>query len=109
MKKKITKFPSGAVRDTQDGKESYIEPFSWIALRRYAFYMKVASQKYGEDNWRKGIPTKSYENSLMRHLQKYLAGKYDKVLIEPEIDHLSAALFNLLGIIHNEEQDKLKK
>lgn len=100
------KFATGAVRDIQEGKEDYIESVSWLALRRFALYMNDKASKYGIGNWIKGIPIESYESSLMRHLQKYFAEKYNGVDYEPDYDHLSAAMFNLQGIMH--EQEKLK-
>ena len=96
-------FSTGAVRDDQDDKESYPESVSFLTLRRYARYMLKQSKKYGTGNWKKGIPTESYEDSLMRHLMKYFIHKQYNVQIEPDVDHLAAALFNLQGIIHNEE------
>jgi hypothetical protein len=99
-----TTFATGAVRDVQDGKEDYIESISWTALRRFSQYMSRMGTKYGLGNWRKGIPIESYECSLLRHIQKYLANKYDGAELEPEIDHLAAALFNLQGIMHEEEK-----
>lgn len=101
-------FESGAQRDSEEGKENYIESISWLALRRYSFYMKSCEKRYGKGNYKKGIPTDSYERSLMRHLQKYLANKYEGANLEPEVDHLSAAFFNLSGILANEEKEKLK-
>jgi hypothetical protein len=100
-------FETGAVRDIDDGKEDYIESISWLTMRRFSFYMKGFEKKYGRGNWRKGIPISEYERSLMRHIQKYLANKYDNAGIEPEVDHLGAAMFNLSGIIHEEEKAKL--
>ena len=99
-------FSTGAVRDVDTDKENYVESLSWLALRRFAKYMKKASSKYGEGNWIKGIPLEEYEKSLMRHIQKYFANKYNGANLEPECDHLSAALFNLQGILHEEEKLK---
>lgn len=102
----LTKFETGAVRDISTDKEDYIESISWSALKRYADYMKSKSHVYGEGNWKKGIPIKSYESSLVRHLQKYLANKYDGAKLEPDEDHLSAILFNCFGIIFEEGRSK---
>jgi hypothetical protein len=107
--KKITKFKSGAVRDSQENKEDYIESISWLTMRRYAQYMTKMASKYGRGNWIKGIPKENYEQSLLRHIQKYISAKYYGVDVEPNYDHLSAALFNLQGLIHEEEVDKAKK
>ena len=100
------KFESGAQRDSDEDKEDYIESISWITLQRYAKYMKTQEGKYGRGNWKKGIPVAEYEKSLMRHIQKYLANKYDDANLEPDIDHLSAAFFNLQGLIHELEKVK---
>ena len=109
MSKKTTeirKFKSGAIRDNDDTKEDYIETISWTAMKRYAQYMTGKKSKYGAGNFKKGIPIESYEQSLVRHLQKYLANKYEGGLVEKEEDHLSAILFNVFGIIHEEQNDK---
>ena len=100
---KITKFKTGAIRDTSDGKEDYIETISWRAFKRYAQYMTGKKKKYGSGNFKKGIPITSYEQSLVRHLQKYLANKYEGGTDEKEEDHLSAMVFNLFGIMHEEK------
>lgn len=100
----ITKFETGAIRDTNEGKEDYIETISWLAMRAYAKYMTAKASVYGPGNWRKGIPDEFYERSMMRHIQKYLANKYDNANLEPNEDHLCAALFNLFGLIHSREQ-----
>ena len=104
----VREFESGAIRDV-DGKEDYVETQSFLAMKRYAEYMTVQAKKYGRGNWRKGIPIEEYEKSLMRHIHKYFANKYDNANLEPEIDHLSAIRFNLDGIIHEEEKLKLKQ
>lgn len=108
MTKKIRSFKTGAVRDVDTEKENYIESVSWLSLQRYAKYMKRASSKYGEGNWIKGIPEAEYEKSFMRHVQKYFANKYNGAKLELEIDHLAAAMFNLQGIMHEQEVNKLK-
>ena len=103
---RITKFSSGAIRDSQEGKEDYIETISWTALKRYAQYMTEKKKKYGSGNFKKGIPIGSYEKSLLRHIQIYLENKYEGGTKEKDQDHLSAIVFNALGIIHEEERIK---
>ena len=102
----ITKFDTGAIRDDQGGKEDYIETISWTAFKRYAQYMTGKKAKYGAGNFKKGIPIESYEQSMVRHIQKYLSNKYEDGQIEKNEDHLSAILFNVFGIIHEEERQK---
>lgn len=99
----IPTFASGAKRIVE-GKEDYIETTSWLAMKRFAEYMTSKQTVYGRGNWKKGIPIESYEQSLMRHLQKYLANKYDGANFEPNEDHLAAAMFNLMGILHEEQK-----
>lgn len=103
MKNKVRTFESGAIRDNDTSKEDYIETISWTAFKRYAQYMTSKKVKYGAGNFKKGIPIESYEQSLVRHLQKYLSNKYEGGTIEKEEDHLSAMLFNIFGIMHNEQ------
>jgi hypothetical protein len=103
---KIRKFESGAIRDNDETKEDYIETISWKAMKRYAQYMTGKKKKYGAGNFKKGIPQESYEQSLVRHLQKYLANKYEGGDIEKEEDHLSAMLFNVFGIINEQENGR---
>jgi hypothetical protein len=100
----ITKFKTGAIRDTQTYKEDYIETISWRAFKRYAKYMTGKKSKYGSGNFKKGIPIESYEKSLVRHVQKYLENKYECGKVEVGEDHLSACVFNLFGIMHEENK-----
>ena len=102
----MRKFTTGAVRDTDTNKEDYIETISWTAFKRYAQYMTGKKARYGAGNFKKGIPIESYEQSLVRHLQKYLANKYEGGTEEKEDDHLGAILFNVFGIMHEECRPK---
>lgn len=107
--KLVTEFDTGAIRDAQDGKPDFIETLSYSALRRYIGYMTEKKKKYGAGNFKKGIPIESYEKSLMRHIDKYMRNKYENGDDEKAEDHLSAMVFNILGIMHEEEQDKIKR
>lgn len=104
----LTHFPSGAIRDSQEGKPDFIESISWTAMNRFAKYMTSKKSRYGTGNFKKGIETWSYEQSALRHIDKYIRNKYENGDDEIDQDHLSAIVFNILGIMHNEEQDKLK-
>lgn len=97
-KNNITKFPSGAIRDTSENKEDWIETIPWTALGGYAKWMTGKKAKYGEGNFKKGIPIESYEKSVVRHMHKYLANKYEGAGIEEQEDHVYSMIFNLLGI-----------
>lgn len=101
-------FDTGAKRVTS-GKEDYIESISWLALKRYAEYMDKMAERYGRGNWAKGIPIESYEGAIIRHMQKYIAKKYYDIDIEPNVDHEAAILFNIQGLIHEQEMKRLGK
>jgi hypothetical protein len=103
------KFETGAIRDNDEGKEDYIETISWTAFKRYSQYMTGKKARYGSGNFKKGIPIESYEQSLVRHLQKYLANKYEEGDSEKNDDHISAMVFNLFGIMHEEGRKKNDK
>ena len=105
----VRKFETGAIRDSDADKEDYTETISWTAFRRYAQYMTGKKQKYGAGNFKKGIPVESYEQSLLRHVQKYMVNKYENGTVETEEDHLSAMVFNIFGIMHEEAQPKSKE
>ena len=88
-------FDSGARRDTQDGKPRYdlIPPGP---LKRLAELYERGLQKYGENNWTKGMPTSRYLASAFRHLEAYRSDE------DPEEDHLAAVLWNVMAIMHFE-------
>lgn len=52
-------------------------------------HFEDGAKKYGENNWRKGIPCKRYLDSAIRHFLKYVRGDCD----EP---HDRAVVWNLL-------------
>lgn len=105
----VREFSTGAIRDNDDSKEDYIETISWTAFKRYAKYMTGKKKRYGAGNFKKGITDMSYQQSMTRHIQKYLSNLYENGDTEVEEDHLSAILFNTFGLIHNEEQRKINK
>ncbi len=105
----MRKFTTGAVRDNDDTKTDFIETISWTAFERYAKYMTGKKKKYGSGNFKKGITDESYEQSLLRHVHKYIVNKHEGGNEEKEEDHLSAILFNTFGLIHNQEIRKINK
>lgn len=100
------KFKTGAVRDDDTNKPDFIETVSWTAFRKFGEYMTGKKKRYSAGNFKKGMPIESYEQSLVRHLQKYLENKYEDGNQEINEDHLSAMVFNIFGIIHEEERKK---
>ncbi len=94
------KFETGAVRDMQEGKGRFdlIPP---IALDRLAKHYELGAKKYNPNNFRNGIPITRYLDSAQRHINKYRMGEEDE-------DHLTAAVWNLIGIIETEYLIELK-
>ena len=75
---------------------SLISPFM---LERLGAHMAKGAIKYAEWNWANGIPSSRCYESACRHMMMFAQG--DRVE-----DHLSAAVFNLMVMIHNEEVEK---
>ena len=88
-------FETGSVRDTNEGKGRF-DLLSPVALTRLAQHTQNGADKYGDRNWEKGQPVTRFYDSALRHLFKYGEGHRDE-------DHLAAALWNIMGIIHTEE------
>lgn len=88
-------FSTGAVRDTAEGKGRY-DLLPTYALQRLAQHFENGAKKYGDENWRKGIPLRRYVDSAIRHLFKYLEGQRDE-------DHAIAAAWNILAMVETEE------
>lgn len=85
------KFPSGMVRDTQNGKPRYdLIPVG--PLKRLAdLYMRGAI-KYDDNNWMKGQPYSRTYASLLRHIYAWREG-------EKTEDHLAAVLWNTMTLM----------
>jgi len=88
-------FSTGSVRDTREGKGRFdlIPP---TALRRLAQHYENGSRKYGDRNWERGQPLSRYLDSALRHINEWREGWRDE-------DHLTAAVWNLVCLIHTEE------
>jgi len=90
-KRKI--FASGAARDSEaKPRLDLISPFFMWRLGKH---LQAGAAKYAERNWEKGIPNSRYHAGIMRHMNQWYEGQTDE-------DHLSAAAFGIMGIIHNE-------
>lgn len=89
----ISKFmETGQVQELQGAyymlvhEEFTNEATAWLALAKH---FENGMRKYGPDNWRKGIESRSYIDSTLRHWCKHKAG-YDD---EP---HAVACLWNIV-------------
>lgn len=88
-------FKTGSQRDTNNGKPRFdlMTPF---IKKRLGELLRKGAEHYGANNWLLGQPSSRYWESFTRHSQKYEMGETDE-------DHLSAMIWNLCGIMHNEE------
>lgn len=89
-----------AEREPADGKGRYdlITPFG---IRRLAIWYELGAKKYADRNWEKGMPFSRYIDAAKRHLDKYIMGITDE-------DHLAAAAWNILSIMHHEELGQIE-
>ena len=83
-------FDTGAVRDQSAGKGRY-DLIPRDMLRRWAALYERGAAKYGDNNWQKGIPLKSFIDSAFRHLTQLADGDRSE-------DHAAAVFFNVAGL-----------
>lgn len=79
-------------------KERYIQAKACILLEVAKHYENGAN-KYGENNWQKGMPLKVYYDSALRHYLKYRMGMQD----EP---HDSAFIWNVFALLWTKGHEK---
>jgi len=107
---KIRQFETGATRDTNIGKPSYVKGLSPIVLQRYVKYLgEHRIQPDGNlrdfDNWKLGIDEDTYLDGLGRHfLAAWLlhdgfsaSDNHGPVTLE---DSLCAIIFGASGWLH---------
>jgi hypothetical protein len=89
-------FDSGAHRDPNTDKGRY-DLLSPLFLRRLAIHTQKGGVARGDRNWEAGMPMDAVIDSAIRHLFNYLEGDRSE-------DHLAAAAWNVMNLIHTEEQ-----
>ncbi len=113
LAKQMRVFDSGATRNVEVDPD-YHGFLSPLALHAYGEYMhrhrlQADGTMRDSDNWQKGIPNDAFVRSLVRHVHDVqlihdgygeLARRDDRDP-NPLLAHLSAALFNIQGLIHN--------
>lgn len=69
----------------------------WRALREESFVLQFGAEKYGRDNWRKGIAFTRLIDAALRHIHAYNEGED----IDPEsaLPHIAHARANLAFLI----------
>lgn len=102
MSKFITKdsgsrdeFPTGMVRDRQEGKPRY-DLIPTQPLKRLADLYMRGAVKYDDDNWQKGQPYSRAYASLYRHMIAWREGDVSE-------DHLAAVAWNAFTLMWYEE------
>lgn len=104
----VRRFPSGATRDTDEGKldfEAYLNP---LVLLRYAQYMqkhqtRSDGTKRAGDDWQQGMPKAEYMKSLKRHeMDVWLHHRGYSVQAREDIETaLCGVIFNACGYLFN--------
>lgn len=62
------------------------------AMLDLSIHFREGAEKYGEDNWKKGIPEWSYLSSAVRHLLKCIRGDEDE-------SHKRAFMWNIMCLM----------
>lgn len=93
-------YGTGATRDAAAGKGRF-DLIPDLALERVAKVYERGGAKHGFRNWEQGIPMSRMIDSALRHIRQYQMSKYIPELREE--DHLAHAVWNLLGVLHEEE------
>jgi hypothetical protein len=86
-----TEFETGAHRDSDEGKgrPSLISP---VLIHRLGVHLAKGAEHYGDDNWSKGMPFRRTADSIIRHINQWLAG-------DEEEDHLAAIAFGVMCLM----------
>lgn len=87
---------TGAQRDSQEGKVRF-DLIGTHLLKRLGAHVTKGAKKYKERNWEKGQNVSRTWASLWRHVVAYQEGERTE-------DHLAAIAFNVMSIMHVEEE-----
>mgnify|MGYP006268690283 CR=1 FL=1 len=82
-------FKTGAQRDADVGKAK-MSLMPTEELMRVMQHYRKGGEKYGENNWKKGMNASVFYDSAQRHLMKWWMGEEDE-------DHLAAVVWNVMG------------
>lgn len=96
-------FSTGAVRSNDANGVRY-DLISPIGLRQLAETYAEGAEKYGDNNWQKGLPIGDTLNHLIRHIELWRSGDRS----EPHLAHAAWGLFTLmhfekLSVVENNE------
>ncbi len=102
----MRQFPSGATRNTDEGKidpKGFIHPLVTLSFCNYmqAHRVQADGSVRASDNWTKGIPREAYASSLERHLldvKLIMAGYASHATTSSLSEALNACMFNVQGL-----------
>ena len=95
---KNRQFDTGAQRDTAEGKLR-MSLLPQQELKRVMKRYLDGADKYGENNWMKGMPVSAYYDCASRHLEAWWAGEEGE-------DHAAAVVWNMLCAMWTETNIK---
>ena len=105
MEENNRQFDTGAQRDTAEGKLR-MSLLPQQELKRVMKRYLDGAEKYGENNWLKGMPLSVYFDCAHRHLEAWWRG-------EDSEDHAAAVVWTMFCAMHTEtrahEQDAFPK
>lgn len=90
-------FSTGAHRDSNTNKP-FIHNLLGYTRQRFGYLTNLGAQRYGDGNFKKGIPTEVALESLDRHLAAYMEGDRTE-------DHLAAIIFGAQLCMLNEKTE----
>ena len=93
-------FESGAQRST-DADHARYDLVPRAAIEFMARTLKEGAERYGEQSWRKGIPSSDLWNHLLQHAYKWIDGDRSE-------DHLGHLMCNAAFLCHF-HQDEINK
>ncbi len=91
-------FESGSKRDPNADKGRY-DLLSPMFIRRLAKHTQTGGKHRGDRNWEQGMPMSAVIDSTIRHLYDYIYGDRSE-------DHLAAAAWGTMNLIHHEDMIK---
>jgi hypothetical protein len=105
----VRTFPTGATRDTDEGKLDFDGFLSAAVLEKFAEYMhkhrKLADGTLrASDDWKKGLPRDVYRKSTWRH---FFAWWKAHQLGEDTVEQAMGILFNVMGDTHEALKGKV--
>ena len=103
MKEKNRQFDTGAQRDTGSGKMR-MSLVPQEELKRVMKRYLDGAEKYGENNWMKGMPLSVYYDCAHRHLEAWWSDRDGD-----NEDHAAAVVWNMLCAMYTETHKDLDK